>query len=511
MLRIGLNSVLPATVCGYRPQDNLANATYFRIQDFPYLLVDSSLSPGCSLVQVEDPVAGNVLGSILGWHAAGIDLRLEDSAMGVRPTNALYVAAVRQYLSYAWQAGAGGFLAPFFCLGNIISGDGCDVGGGFELATRFDPVKYGDGWIPTIGAATSEDYTGVWHYMRVNTPGQYNDIRGLLYDSAGPDGRPGAADVAIMIASDTAGISLNALESDGDDRYEPADAVKRTVVDWQATTISHLEFNPLDGLAQYGWRLYHSESNRAGGLGWPLHALGDATEPHHLAGTSAWGHRPYEDAVEELLGQMLTMSPEQLRTILVQGFTWWSLFCTGGDVPIRDLVTAVAHDASFFIGPWAWNDGASLQYSFKDVDSGAARAAIRQYTHMQNFALYASPLLEKGAAGMLALLTGAAGIATDPGLNPSISCSADTFFDGYECAQGTAPVPSGVDAAPVELRPTCHQEGQDCSALQPCCGSLVCDQNVCVEPACRPSAKPVQRQNRVANGLVCASVCQQIS
>jgi len=64
----------------------------------------------------------------------------------------------------------------------------------------------------------------------------------------------------------------------------------------------------------------------AKGLAWPLHAIGDVCAPHHVVGTTSWGHRPFEEIVDHHEPSFI---PEfdtddagtQLRSIVMKGFS----------------------------------------------------------------------------------------------------------------------------------------------------------------------------------------------
>src|SRR6185436_5920468 len=119
-------------------------------------------------------------------------------------------------------------------------------------------------------------------------------------------------------------------------------------------------------------------------LGWPLHALGDAVAPHHLIGSTGWGHRPFEDAVDRQwwpiryvadpasnqVGDVAAQTV-QVQRILSQAFKWrrfildWRAKHPGKDVPVRDLVTAVAQETLTELvakGTWPYGATASTYY-----------------------------------------------------------------------------------------------------------------------------------------------------
>jgi hypothetical protein len=71
--------------------------------------------------------------------------------------------------------------------------------------------------------------------------------------------------------------------------------------------MGHVEFEPLDNLARFGWQSFltalptgggssGSQGGGAGanGLGWVLHAIGDAMCPQHTIGSLGWGHALWE-------------------------------------------------------------------------------------------------------------------------------------------------------------------------------------------------------------------------
>ena len=111
----------------------------------------------------------------------------------------------------------------------------------------------------------------------------------MFYEEAGPT-RPGAVDVSILILADTFALSLQAGASAGDDRYGGYDRVPRGDLAWQAP-IGHVEFRAIDNLAKYGWdECEQGGYSSAAGLSYVLHALSGVCAPHHVTGTTSWGH-----------------------------------------------------------------------------------------------------------------------------------------------------------------------------------------------------------------------------
>jgi hypothetical protein len=164
-------------------------------------------------------------------------------------------------------------------------------------------------------------------------------------------------------------------------------------------------------------------------LGWPLHAIGDATSPMHVIASPAWGHRPFEDAQQDLWnairldqeqGSIVGVDQrarqiEQARRILIDAFRWRRLVLqwrsgTGRsrDVPVRDIVTRVAQETySYCLGTqaskgWPFHPLASNLY-LADED-----AAISIYLRQSDAVELVRPLIEKGIAAKIAFLASAA-------------------------------------------------------------------------------------------------------
>src|SRR5262249_30235191 len=136
--------------------------------------------------------------------------------------------------------------------------------------------------------------------------------------------------------------------------------------EWELAPMGHIVFSPVDNLGLYGWKGFVEDPSAhvAKSLGWPLHAIGDSVAPHHVTGTTGYGHRPYEDSAEQnwnrILYQDLATIPEvrvaqyqQLRRIIEHGFAYWQIMNDlrashpGGPlqaVPIRSFVTRIAQD-----------------------------------------------------------------------------------------------------------------------------------------------------------------------
>lgn len=444
-----------AAQCKYYEDDNLDKIGSIQIKDFRY--VPERTAAPCGLKQSLDEDL--VLRRVLGWHAGSIDDHYNDTVMWFRPTNAGPASTVKKWLTKIWVAGAGGLALPFKCVWDAIFGDGCDVGSSFDMAKKYNPVEYVDGWIPGVGEVRQGDAATMWHFIHVDGDGaHYNDTRGLLYEEAGPS-HPGAIDLMMMAGADLTGLSLKAGASDGDDFYGEYDKISRGDPAWQAYSVGHLEFSPVDNLAQFGWDKRYVAGGKisAAGLAWPLHAIGDAAAPHHVVGTSSWGHRPFEDFVDQNLDFMLPAPSEQKkRDILGVAFIYWQGLRAGASV--QDVVRALAvqtRGTAKLFADWPFDDSRSIGYLIGDKQS-----TIDKYA---NDAPRAKLLIEEGLAATLAFLVHASEKALDPGFDPKTKCAWPTHYVPFEgCTQGPLPPGSGADPAPV------------CPANQTCAGVPTC-------------------------------------
>ncbi len=295
--------------------------------------------------------------------------------------------------------------------------------------------------IPGIGDIASKDYTGVWHFINLSDAAtfsdHYDDHPGLFYERAGPFGVPGTVDVGILAITDGLGLSVNPEKSDGVSRYQIANAndsfpdgdkynstLFRSGSQWQKYAMGHTTFESLDNFALWGWREFQtggSNDDRLGRLGYPLHALGDATVPMHVTNTTSWGHRPFEDAqarlwdgkISELLddGTILATAYQYRQEILA-----WRAHGHPGDIPIRHLIRTVAkHTLDYSLqkqtetNSWPFEDSSSLLYSgsVSEDFSGPKEIAIGAYSNRSDAAALVKPLFEDGIAAELAVLMSA--------------------------------------------------------------------------------------------------------
>jgi hypothetical protein len=220
----------------------------------------------------------------------------------------------------------------------------------------------------------SEDYVGFGHFVDMKpTPPLpaffFDEKPGKLMERAGPAGVTDTTEDLVTILFDLGGIHVNHVESQAPTNYQillgasgavgtdfHRNSVERSPSAWESPTIPHLQLTAVDNLAMFGYE--DAKANRgmpleAKRLGWPLHALGDASVPMHTVGASGYGHRPYEDCVEmvfdDLVGSAtVAASTAAVGEVVKRAFKWrkfiqdWRALHDTTEVPVRDLVTAVA-------------------------------------------------------------------------------------------------------------------------------------------------------------------------
>ena len=246
-------------------------------------------------------------------------------------------------------------LAPFVCLGEFIFGGGSNCLDDTEnFAHDVDVIARIDEVLPDgIGRLESDTYTGLWHFLNVGHTGEFNRVPGMSYLDGGLDGQIDALDIALVVTTDLAGLTLDPDRSSGPSRYgQFADGAKnRRKADYWSTGIGHVEFEPLDNLAQFGWNRF-ATGKGASGLGWVLHALGDALQPHHTIAASGWGHRVYEEFAGQVWAEVFhEHKPEHyfdFAAALEHAYHWWRFIDdrTAGNnatpVPVKAFIEAVA-------------------------------------------------------------------------------------------------------------------------------------------------------------------------
>lgn len=378
---------------------------------------------------------GDFIGAALGFWAGSPDGAYDDTHLWFRPSNALGLGAVREVANEATEDALTVALVPIVCLVDWLFGDGEDcVRDSRKIADTVDVTEEIDGWIPGIGDVHGESWVGVWHFIDMNdgASNEYDERQGKLWDEAGVPGAPmDPIELALMAAFDASGLSVNFSDSEGIGKYTVdgandgvRDTIRRDRAKWQFTSVAHTPFEPVNNLAWYGWSRFHSDADHpVSMLAWPLHAIGDSIAPMHVVGTSAWGHRPFEDSQERIWASVWNFDREDVQTQLPaiertmrRAFEWWKVIegwraSRGGtkDIPIRQLVRDLAarthgysmqqHAAT--LGDWPFSATASTTYELAENDS------IQAYADTEGAADKVRPLYEDGMGMTIALLVAA--------------------------------------------------------------------------------------------------------
>jgi hypothetical protein len=471
-------------------------------------------------------------GTVFGYLAQQPDNLWGDTILFQAPLYGAYLTNMAALPELA----LGLAFAAIYCFAQpILSFFGADSDScfddGFDAGNRGIMQKLVRSVLPGWDREPAADLVGVWHFIRPGHHGAFNDVPGLDYGEAGPGGAgPGALDTAIRLGSRLLELRLDADASDGDDHYRirtNEDGQRRAdSADYSTTLVADTEFEPVDNLAQYGWAEFQ-KSVQAGkwnteGLAYPLHALGDVTVPMHVVGTTGYGHRPYEEWVDNHVRELLLdackdddataampCTDEFLRAQIAQSrriLQWARYFrdTTNTDVGVRRLVTKVAEQTLAMVGDtkesWPFCDECSTAWQLANDDTstlekiglGATAASkLALYTHLDSnyYGQYREkirPLLEMSVGASVALLMKASeGRCTDIGAACGVdadcctgSCSdgtcrrpsADACADAAECATGQKCGPQGLCCAP--------DPGSPCDENADCCSGL-CDGGTC--------------------------------
>lgn len=396
-----------------------------------------SYAPGGVYDAINPAGSRDFSGTVLGLWAGRPDDEVDDTHLEIRPSNALGLGFLKGVINDLINKGLTILLIPFVCLIDCIFGgcSGC-AGGASDLADGANPLDEIDAMIPGIGDISGTDWTGVWHHINLfpQASNDYDNHQGLLSEAAF-GGIPDPVEILLMAVSDAAGLSVNPDDSQGVHHYQISNAgdghpnsVLRDDEDWLITTWVHVPFSPVDNLAQYGWNEFKNDTARgAKFLGWPLHAIGDATVPMHVTATSGWGHRPYEDAYDNLWPKLRHQgegSEVRFAREALEVAVHWRKFIldwrsahpqSSTDVPVRDLVTAIAKrtfDRSTkqfaSLGDWPFNPLMSSTYLV------AKDTAIGFYRDRSDAVALGAPGAHDGIGATIAFLISASEITPWP-------------------------------------------------------------------------------------------------
>lgn len=378
-------------------------------------------------------------GVTLGYWAQAVDNDFDDwhvrSTMGEALQNPIITGAVGAGVTGAVSLAcllACGLFPPACVACPVLA-----IGAGVDVMDSIQDTNFTD--------MSSPDFVGFGHFIDVKSPISgplFDDKPGKLGDRSGPNGVPDMTEGVVTALFDIAGVHVRHDTSNAPKDYEillgssgamgadvHLNTTHRSAAEWESLTVGHTELTAVDNLAMFGWQQAEGQlafgafqapistpdsTLTAQSLGGPLHALGDATVPHHTSGASGWGHRPYEDAMASLYDEIVsknsrTGSLSFLDAVIVRAVGWRAFITSwraahpalGNEVPVRDLVTALAsstfgkslaHQADIF------DPNLSLQYQFGD--SAAATAAYETATMKP---IYRDLLLD-GIAAKLAFL-----------------------------------------------------------------------------------------------------------
>ncbi|MBX3227888.1 MAG: hypothetical protein KIT84_23035 [Labilithrix sp.] len=454
---------------------NLLNAGNARIFEFPYV-VEDGYRP-CAFKPWADGRSPG-LGDVLGWHAASVDWRIADSSMWVRPTNTGMFGLLQEAQSRAFEYAGGALVFPFLCLYNLFTGRSCSMADAQNIASSVNVLELVQGLVPGVGPIDAAVNVGMWHFVDVEaTQNRFNDTRGLFYENAGPN-FPGAFDVAIMVATDIAGLTLHPFASEGVKRYGAYDRRSRNGFQWQAHNVGHTEFSPVSNLANHGWNTFAGID--AAALGWPLHAIGDSAAPHHVTGTTSWGHRSFEDAVEQL-GEGLLPRPTSTEAFgAVRDRVLRSAFehvrdLNANSISIPSFVineARVTRDLARNDDDWIFKDSTSVEYLTPLLQQHSIDAYKDHPEKLR-------PFVEHAVANTIAFLIVASERMrpNEPAFEASTLCGENQYFTGRGsgCAEGIAPG-LGQQSMPLGLRAvSCVAAGQSCLVTSDCCDGTTCN------------------------------------
>lgn len=265
----------------------------------------------------------------------------------------------------------------------------------------------------------------------------------------------------------------------------------------------------MSNLARHGWDSFGGAN--AAPLAFPLHAIADAAAPHHVTGTSSWGHRPFEDGVAFIQNELLPAKDDPAFLGMRDRVLAIALQALQGFDDDPSIENYVIREATITRGLAAADD----DWVFKDVSSeayfdygiGSRSSSIDEYRKSSS---HLRPFVEHSLGHTIAFLVkvGERIGDIDPGVEPTTRCADGAHFTGVVPGCGPAPGAWPSSSLPSEVALTssaCVRTGDACGRTSDCCdGAALCQSGTCVRPAPPP---PPQACSNPANACSSHADC----
>jgi hypothetical protein len=516
-------------------------------------------APASGVVPFFQDLPENYTGVVLGEWGTGPDDASNDTQLFIRPTNLLFISTVKAVAVEIADAALTVVFAPFACAFDLLSGGDCwndAIDQASSPAHALDPVAFADDVVfeieeqslvrlgDRLDSVFGVPTAGLWHFASVSQSpsappgttdsgqGDFNILPGYRGTAAQIAGGYDSLDVGFIALTDATGYTLAPDFSDGVSNYttfEDGRIGPRLPSDWASSGVGHVEFDPVQNLAEYGWRQFKDPGDDRGGargLGWVLHAIGDAGQPHHTLGTLGYGHALWERFAnltwaQNFREENLVLHYPQLSEILEIAYRWWKYFDDAenanghSDLPVREFISAFAVETySLPATRAAAIAGISVDYGLsKDDDK------VRSAYNGQGREVLMLGLMKRAIAGSLAFEVKAATFVPDPGAPSACACPAGSARSGQVPGDILPVVTPNGDCVPCgtgifQTLPVLV-EGR-CSAFCPADKPTV-QGGVCVAVSVCPQTTPFVDngqcvaqcgpQSVVVNGQLCQTFC----
>lgn len=446
----------------------------------------------------------NFSGAAIGFWSTGPDGATEDTKLWFRPSNLVFLGAVKQAVQNLGELGAlTGLMtvAPIFCLADLVFGGGdCfdDARSAAHVVANLGDETVAVFEQSTVGQLTTVSVDalplpGLWHFGRVDGQGQFNQVAGLNLVEGGPNGQLDDLDEAVILVTDFVGATLHSDESLGIQRYAPfADGDLRTVGDWLGQTVGHVELEPVQNLAQWGWTQFRDGKLNAKGLGWVLHAIGDAGQPHHTISTIGWGHAEWEKLAnltweENFREEDLLKHYPDLQETVALAFRWWQFLderqarSGGADLAVRELVVALLKETAHLPVSTV---GRAYQRGLSSVTSTSTRPDDEIRWRYGSETASMKDLMQRAIGASMAFLVKASDFVSTAGESPC------------DCGPGASRFAQDASGTIVTARDgLCHPCGKDAFSGMPSWMDGAC------VAACPPDQPTSQAGTCVATGV----------